>query len=498
MAEAASGLSLDFILAAALFAALVLLALSGWVVLRTELVRSKALAELAIVRERSRIAEATANDLAAARRDVERYGREASALRAELESAKDRIEGLRMDIGRGAEELRELRDKKAEIERARERERAEAAGLERQIADLKEAKEQMRQSFDETANALLKQHSENFKAQNSEQIGHLLTPLKNDIDAFKKSLGDAHVEAAKQHGSLKGVIEQITQQTASASKATENLTRALKGDIQMQGAWGEMIVDTILQRLGLREGVEFTRQESFADGEGRARTDYIVRLPQGDAVIIDSKVSLVDYERFVGASDDDARAAHVAAHTRSLRAHVKGLASKDYQAKVGTRLDFVIMFIPIEAALGVALSNDETLTLDALDQKIAIATPTTLSTTIQTIAAMWKVERQNENADAIADRAGKLYDKFVNFVGDLTDVGGRIAQAGTAYERALTKLSGVGGLVRQAEILKAMGAKTGKSLPSSLLESAGAGDRDELLRIEGANAVEISAAKQVQ
>lgn len=498
MPEPAPGLSVEIVLAVVLFAALVLLALAGWILLRSERARSKALAALARAEERAKAGETAAATLEAARADAQRLGREASASRADLENARARIAALVADVDRGARDLGALREEKAAVDRTLERERAEARGLEREIANLVDAKEQMRAAFAEKAGELMRAHSEAFKEQNKEQINLLLGPLKNDIDAFKKSLGDAHVEAAKQHGSLKGVIEQMTQQTASASKATENLTRALKGDVQMQGAWGEMIVDTILQRLGLREGVEYTRQESFADGEGRARTDYIVRLPQGDAVIIDSKVSLVDYERFVSAADDDARAAHVAAHARSLRAHVKGLASKDYQSKVGTRLDFVIMFVPIEAALGVALSNDETLTLDALDQKVAIATPTTLTTTIQTIAAMWKVERQNENAEAIADRAGKLYDKFVNFVGDLNDVGSRIAQAGTAYERALTKLSGVGGLVRQAEILKAMGAKTGKSLPQNLLDGAGAGDREELLRIEGTAAEEIGAPKQVQ
>ncbi len=444
-------------------------------VIRAERRLAKAGAALARTEEKARSAEAAQTELQQTRDAVERLGREAAALAAERDAARRTIE-----------ELNGLRAEYDSLARALERERAEANGLERQIADLKEAKEQMRHSFNETANALLKQHSENFKAQNSEQIGHLLTPLKNDIDGFKKALGDAHVETAKQHGSLKEHIEQLARQSAAVSKEAENLSRALKGNVQMQGAWGEMIVDTILQRLGLREGAEYTRQESFSDAEGRARTDYIVRLPQGDAVVIDSKVSLVDFERFVNADNEDARAQHLIAHARSLRLHIKGLSSKEYHARAGTRLDFVIMFVPIEAALSAALTKDETLALDALDQKVAIATPTTLTTTIQTIAAMWKVERQNANAEAIADRAGKLYDKFVNFVDDLTDIGGRIEQAAKSYDKAMTKISGAGGLVRQAEMLKAMGAKTSKSLPKEMLEGAGAADREELLRLEGA------------
>jgi DNA recombination protein RmuC len=467
--------------------ALFLFLLVAFLIIRAERGRARALAALARAEERTRAAEAGLTDFAGARVEVERLGREQAALLTE----RDQLRALNS-------ELRTVREERDGLARTLEREHAEARGLERQIADLKAAKEEMRQSFNETAGVLFARHSETFKAQNSEQIGHLLAPLKNDLDAFKKSLGDAHVEASKQHGSLKEQIELLARQSASVSKEAENLARALKGGVQMQGAWGEMIVDTILNRLGLREGVEFTRQESFADAEGRARTDYIVRLPQGDAVVIDSKVSLVDYERYVNAADDGARAQHLAAHARSLRTHVKGLASKDYHAKVGTRLDFVIMFVPIEAALGVALSNDETLTLDALDQKVAIATPTTLTTTIQTIAAMWKVERQNENADAIADRAGKLYDKFVNFAGDLADIGARIAQAGGAYDKALTKLSGAGGLVRQAEMLKAMGAKTSKSLPQDLLERAGAADRAELLRIDKSSAEDEGSPTPVQ
>ncbi len=488
------------ILIAAVMAALIFFALAAFLIIRAERGRAKAVAAYARAEERAKIGEAAAADLAIARADLDRAGRQTAALSADVENAKARIAALFGDVGRSADELRALREEKGAAERLLERERAEAKGLERQIADLKEAKEQMRQSFGETASALLTQHSENFKAQNSEQIGHLLTPLKNDIDAFKKSLVDAHGKTLEQHGSLKEQLEQLGRQSAAVSKEAENLTRALKGDVQLQGAWGEMIVDTILKRLGLREGVEYSRQESFTDAAGRARTDYILRLPQGDCVVIDSKVSLVDYEKYVNAVDDEARAAHRAAHARSLRAHVKGLSSKDYHAKVGTRLDFVVMFVPIEAALGAAIAGDDTLTLDALDQKVAIATPTTLTTTIQTIAAMWKVERQHQHAEAIAARAGALYDKFNGFVGDMKRIGERLDQAQSAYGDAFGKLkSGAGNLVRQTEILKAMGAKTSKGLPQDLLEAAGADDAEALLQIEAALSEEASpAARPVQ
>ena len=337
----------------------------------------------------------------------------------------------------------------------------------------------------ENAGALMASHSETFKAQNKEQIETILAPLKTDIDAFKRSLTEAHVEVSRQHGSLQQQIAQLALQSAAVSKEAENLTRALKGDVQMQGAWGEMIVDTILNRLGLRDGVEYSRQESFSGEDGRARTDYIVNLPSGERLIVDSKVSLVDFEAYVSETDDETRRARLAAHARSMRAHMKGLASKEYQSRVGTRLDFVIMFVPIEAALGAALSFDEMLSLDALDNKVAIATPTTLTTQLKTVAAMWRVERQHRNAEEIAARAGALYDKFAGFVADLEDIGARLGQSQKAFEKALGKLSGgKGSLVRQAEMLKALGATTAKSLPRPLLEAAGAADHQSLLQLE--------------
>lgn len=485
----AAGVSIEVFLMIGLGAAFALICLAGFIAYRAERARAKAVAAAVRLEERVKATEAAAADLSVARKDVDRLGREAAALAADTENAKARIVALVGDAAKISSDLGAERGEKAALERTLERERAEARGLVREIENLKEAKEQMRQSFNETANALLKQHSETFKAQNSEQIGHLLTPLKNDIETFKKTLGDAHTLSAHQHGSLKEQIEGLSRQSAAVSKEAENLARALKGNVQMQGAWGEMIVDTILQRLGLREGEEYTRQESFSDAEGRVRTDYIVNLPQGERLIIDSKVSLTDFEAYVNAEEDAERAARLAAHARSLRNHVKGLASKDYHRKVGTRLDFVILFVPIEAALGAALGQDEALQIEALDLKVAFATPTTLTTQMKTVAAMWRVERQHRNAEEIANRAGILYDKFVNFVADVEKVGERIAQAQKSYDGAIGKLStGAGNLVRQAEMLKALGAATSKSLPSSMLEAASANDRETLLAIEGAPA----------
>ncbi len=441
---------------------------------------------LARAEEQAQAGERHFREAQALKADLDRLAREQEARVAALSAAEARAAGLAQNLERLSADADALRAERDNLDRSLAALQADARGFERQIADLKQAKEEMKNAFAVSADTLMKTHSESFKTQNKDQIDALLSPLKKDIDDFKRSLGDAHLETSKQHGSLKQQIEQLAQQSASVSKEAENLARALKGDVQMQGAWGEMIVDTILSRLGLREGVEFSRQETFTGEDGRARTDYIVNLPTGERLIIDSKVSLVDFEAFVNETCEATRAERLGAHARSLRNHMKSLASKEYQARVGTRLDFVIMFVPIEAALGAALKADDALTLDALDNKVAIATPTTLTTQLKTVAAMWRVERQHRNAEEIAARAGALYDKFVGFAGDMQAIGLRLGQLDGAYQEAMKKLSGgAGNLVRQTELLKALGATTAKALPKPLLDAAGAGDHQALLQIEG-------------
>lgn len=440
---------------------------------------------LAGAEERARAGERHLKEVQALKAEVDRMAREQEGRVAALSAAEARGAALDEHLRKATAEMAALRAERDELDRALAARKAEAAGFEREIANLNKAKEEMRLAFSENAGALMKSHSETFKAQNREQIEAILAPLKTDIDAFKRSLTDAHEKSAAQHGSLKEQLEQLGRQSASVSKEAENLTRALKGDVQMQGAWGEMIVDTILSRLGLREGVEYSRQESFSGEDGRARTDYILNLPSGERLIVDSKVSLVDFEAYVSETDEERRRARLAAHARSMRNHMKGLASKEYQARVGTRLDFVIMFVPIEAALGAALTADESLTLEALDNRVAIATPTTLTTQLKTVAAMWRVERQHRNAEEIASRAGALYDKFVGFVDDLEDIGARLGQTQKSYEKAFGKLvGGAGNLVRQTELLKALGATTAKSLPKAMLDAGGAADHESLIQIE--------------
>jgi DNA recombination protein RmuC len=474
--------SLEYLAAIASASLLAVVLCAGALIWRSERARGRALAELARVQERARAGEAAMGELVRARTQSEQFGREAAARAAQIDELKVQLAASAEEVRRLSETAGTLRDERDAHARTLERERAEARGLERQINDLKEAKEHMRQTFAENASALMQNHSESFKAQNREQLEALLGPLKADIARFNSSLSE-------QHGSLKEQIAHLSQQSADISKEAVALTRALKGNVQKQGAWGEMIVDTILARLGFREGVEFTRQETFSAGGERFRTDYVVMLPNGERIVIDSKVSLIDFERYVNATEEEA-GAHLAAHARSMRAHMKGLAEKSYHTHAGSGLDFVIMFVPIEAALGAALQHDDTLCVDALERKIAIATPTTLTTQLQTIRALWKAELRNHSAEDIARRAGLLYDKFCGFVDDLAAVGSAVDRLQESFDGAMNKLStGKGNLVRQVEILKEMGASTNKSLPPDLLAAAGADDSRGLPHKEAEPAV---------
>jgi DNA recombination protein RmuC len=313
-----------------------------------------------------------------------------------------------------------------------------------------------------------------FTKQNKEQLGNLLNPLGEKIKEFQQSLQTAHTETKTERGILKEQIKNLTLASADMMTETGNLTRALKGDTQAQGAWGEMILETILEKSGLRAGEEYEAQASHTDDQGhRLRPDFLVKLPGEQRIVIDSKVSLKAYEAFTAAEDEDERAGYLRAHIQSLRAHIKGLGDKNYQIAVESHLDYVIMFVPIEGALAAALQQDQELIGYAIDQNVQIATPNILITVLRTVANVWQVERRNRNADEIAKRAGGLYDKFVGFTDDMDALGGRLDQAQVSYDAALGKLStGRGNIVRQIEQLKDMGAKTSKSISDDLLEDA--------------------------
>ncbi|WDI32073.1 DNA recombination protein RmuC [Hyphococcus flavus] len=415
----------------------------------------------------------SAADLETLRSENAKLQLDLAAAAADLRHAKSEVERMTEEARSQTQQIKAITEERDALDRRVVKDVAELEALEARLKDLRDAKDQMALEFKEVAGKLMQSQSETFKTQNHEQIGQLLSPLKTKIEEFEKGVVASHKESLTQHSALKEQIRLLSEQSAKMSKETENLTRALKGKVQMQGAWGEMILETILQRSGLREGEEYTSQESHTGEDGkRVRTDYIINLPNGERIIIDAKVSLQDFEGFVNAEEETERKARLTGHAASVKNHIKTLAGKEYHSRAGGKLDFVIMFVPIEAALGAALQHDGELGFFAADNKVAIATPTTLTIALKTVAAIWRVERQNQNAAEIASRAGKLYDKFVGFLGDMSEIGDRLRQAEAAYDGALKKLStGRGNIVGQVEKLKSMGGEANKTIPQEYLDA---------------------------
>jgi DNA recombination protein RmuC len=370
------------------------------------------------------------------------------------------------------EARRDNADLQAQIAKIRETLAQEMKNSEEKLALLQGAKERMTQEFKVLAEEVMKGHGETFSKQNKEQIDIVLAPLRESLTHFQQGLQVAHTESQRERVTMNEVIRKLSEDSAKMTTETHNLTRALKGKAQTQGAWGEMILTTILEKSGLREGQEFVTQESqLADDGTRLRPDVVVNLPNDQRIIIDSKVSLTAFEAYVNGENDVERNAQLIAHVQSMRKHIKALSGKEYHQLSSSSLNYVIMFVPIEGALAVALVEDPALTSYAIDLNVTIATPTTLMIALRTVNNVWQVERRNRNADAIASRAGLLYDKFVGFIQDMSLLGTRLEGVQKVYGQTMVKLrDGSGNLVRQAEMLKELGARTSKSLPMALLD----------------------------
>jgi DNA recombination protein RmuC len=382
-------------------------------------------------------------------------------LRKEYESST-----LAVDLNRG--KIAALETQLSTLQETLDQERKQNA---EKLALLLEARETMTKEFRVLADEVMKSHGETFAKQNKLQIDQILDPVKVKLTEFQKGLQDAHLESAKERATLEEQIKNLTSVSAKMNEETTNLTRALKGKTQTQGAWGEMILATILERSGLREGEEYVTQQSESGEDGsRLRPDVVVNLPNDQRIIIDAKVSLTAFNNYVNAETDLERSAALKAHMSSLRSHVKALAKKEYHALSSSGLDYVIMFVPIEGALAAALQEDSALTSFAVENNVAIATPTTLMMALRTVANVWQVERRNRNAEEIAKRAGSLHDKFVGFLTDMGHVGTRLDNARASYHDAMNKLSlGKGNLVGQVVQLKDLGAKAYKTIPEAML-----------------------------
>jgi DNA recombination protein RmuC len=333
---------------------------------------------------------------------------------------------------------------------------------------LETIQEKFRKEFEAVSNKLILDNASHFNQQSTESLGKMLTPLKETLGEFKTSLDTTRKETATYSALLKEQISRIGTEAA-------NLSKALKGDVKVLGNWGENMLDQILEKSGLQKDIHYHRQRSAKDAEGEQRfLDVIVELPDKRNLVIDSKVSLRAYEEFVNAPDDAAKLAGLDRHVEALRKHFRDLGAKRYQDihSINTP-DFVLMYVPIEAAFFAAMAREPGLFAEALDHNVVLITNSTLLATLRTVAHVWRLAEQQKHVFEIADRGGKLYDKFVGFVEDLQAVGDSLDKAHKAWEDASTKLhTGSGNLVSQTEKLKQLGAKAAKSLPNALLEKA--------------------------
>ena len=342
------------------------------------------------------------------------------------------------------------------------------------IALLQQAEQRLTQQFENLANKIFEQKTEKFSQANKQGLDAILTPLKEQIDGFKKQVNDQYVKEGQERASLKTEILTLKELNQRITEDAAALTKALKGDNKQQGNWGEVVLSKILDQSGLREGHEFHTQSHLRSDEGKAfKPDVIVDLPQQKQVIIDSKVSLSAYERYFNEQDDSLRDKHLSEHVASIRSHIKELGKKDYQKLEGVKtLDYILMFIPIEPAFLLALDKEPDLVKLALDNNIMLVSPTNLLVALRTINNIWQYEYQNQNAQQIAKKAADLYDKFVAFSEDMLTLGRNLETVQKRYDGAMNKLSeGRGNLVRRAEEFRTLGVQSSKKLDQKLLEA---------------------------
>lgn len=373
----------------------------------------------------------------------------------DLQNDKNQLIGLKSQLAAQNESLQQLLDSQKE--------------------EIVKIQEEAKLQFENLANKILEEKTLKFTEQNQQNLKNILNPLQEKITDFEKKVENTHKESIDYHAALRQQILGLKEMNLQMSKETLNLTKALKGDSKIQGNWGELVLERVLEKSGLEKGREYEIQKSFTTEEGnRVQPDVIINLPDGKKMIVDSKVSLTAYEKYINEDDDEQKSSFLKEHVNSLKRHVEQLGSKNYQHlyQMGSP-DFVLLFIPIEPAFAIALNEDTQLYNKAFEKNIVIVTPSTLLATLRTIDSMWTNQKQQENAYEIARQAGALYDKFDGFVTDLVKIGKKMDEAKTEYEGAMNKLvDGKGNLITSVQKLKIMGAKAKKSLPDAILNRA--------------------------
>ena len=364
---------------------------------------------------------------------------------------------------------------------------AERRHAEEKLKLLADARQALGEQFENLANRIFDDKGEKLVQRSAASLDSLLKPLGERLKDFQVRVEETYDKESKQRFSLQSEIQKLVEANARMSADALNLTTALKGDSRTQGIWGELVLERVLEAAGLQKGREYDIQVGF-DG-GRSRPDVVIRLPEGKHVVVDSKVSLTAYQAYCSAADEPARKRELARHLDSVRAHVKGLAEKNYQSLYGIHTpDFVLMFVPLEPAFALASREKSELFEEAFGRNVMIVSPTTLVIALRTIASIWRYEYQNRNAQELVRQCTALYDKFVGFVADMEEVGQRLGAAQSSYDDAYGKLvSGKGNLVRQVERIRELGLKPSKTLPPHLTDAAIAGGEASAIRLTPAS-----------
>ena len=425
--------------------------------------------QLALTRTDWEVTEKQLNENRSALTDLE-------ARKAALAQVANRVPELEAALERSRNEHHQLRSINLELEKklsqCNTQLDAERRQADEKITLLHDARERLTNEFKVLADRILEEKGKLFTDRNKEQMHGLIGPLREQLGDFKKRVEDVYDKESRDRAALVNEIGHLKSLNERISQDALNLTNALKGDVKTLGGWGEVILERILEASGLEKGRLYDTQVSLTTAAGsRYQPDVIVRLPEGRDVIVDAKVSLKDYERYHAATSEAVRSTAIKAHLVSLRNHLKGLSDKHYEDLDGIRtLDFVLMFVPIEAAFFTALEHDRSLMAEAFEKNVILVSPSTLLVTLRTIHNIWRQSDQNKNAIEIARQAGNLYDKFVGFINALDDVGQQLEKARQAHQRATDRLSaGRGNLVRRTEQLKALGVKAKKTLPEAYL-----------------------------
>lgn len=389
--------------------------------------------------------------------------------------AEEKNKFLQDNLNQVKEELQTSSDKRMTLEKEHASLRTAYKNINEKLsehkAEVEKLQEKFSSEFKNLANEILEEKSKKFTEQNRTNLDQLLKPLSEKIKDFEHKVEISHSQSEKSHSALIQQIMDLRELNNKVTQEANNLANALKGQTKTQGNWGEMILEKILEKSGLQKGSEYVVQESLHSDDGRRlQPDVIVKLPEDRNIIIDSKVSLKAYERYYTSDDEKDRQKALKDHINSIQTHVKGLSSKSYQKLYQiNNPDFVLLFMPIESAFGLAIQHESSLYNDAFERNVVIVSPSTLLATLFTINNIWKQERQNQNAQEIARQSGALYDKFVGFVEDMEKVGDRIGQTRKSYDDAMNKLqSGRGNLIRRAEKIRKLGAGTSKSLPATI------------------------------